>query len=205
VTDDDVSLLRAWRDGDRAAGEQLMRRYYDRVLRFFELKAEFVAEDLTQRTFLACVHAANTERLATSFKAYLFGVARRQYQEHQRRDGRKQSALRKFDFGEPQMRTSVSRLLARKQEQQLLLQALVCLPEDMASAVQLYYWEGMRAVEIAAVLDIPASTVTTRLDRARQLLRERIEELGRKPEVKAALLDDLAGWTRSLVEPDAGR
>ncbi len=199
---DDFALLRAWRAGDRAAGESLTQRYYERVLRFFALKAEFVAEDLTQRTFLACVQAATDDRVNTSFRAYLFGVARRQYQEHQRKDGRRENAMRRLDFGGPAARTSVSRLMARRQEQVLLLQAMACLPEDMATVVQLYYWEGMRTPEIAAALDVPTSTVTTRLDRARQGLRKHIEQLGRRPEVLAALMSDLDGWTRSLVGPD---
>ncbi len=199
---DDFALLRAWQAGDRASGEELTRRYYDRVLRFFALKAEFQAQDLTQRTFLACVQAAATNRVATSFRAYLFGVARRQYQDYQRTDGRRESAMRRLDFGGPQVRTSVSRLMARRQEQVLLLQALACLSEEMATVVQLYYWEDMSSTEVAAALEIPASTVTTRLDRARQSLRKHIGQLGHNPQVMAAVMNDLDGWTRSLVGPD---
>ena len=202
---DDFALLRAWRAGDRAAGDDLTRRYYERVLRFFSLKAESIAEDLTQRTFLACVQAAVSDRVNTSFRTYLFGVARRQYQDYQRKDGRRESAMRRLDFGGPSVRTSVSRLLARRQEQVLLLQSLAALPEEMATVVQLYYWEGLRAAEIGSVLEMPASTVTTKLDRARQALRKHIETLGRKPEVKEALLGDLDGWTRSLVGHDVAR
>lgn len=199
---DDFALLRAWQAGDRASGDELSHRYYDRVLRFFALKAESMAQDLTQRTFLACVQAAATNRVATSFRAYLFGVARRQYQDYQRTDGRRESAMRRLDFGGPAVRTSISRLMARRQEQVLLLQAMACLSEEMATVVQLYYWEDMRSTEIAAALEIPASTVTTRLDRARQSLRKHIAQLGQSPEVAAAVIDDLDGWTRSLVGPD---
>lgn len=134
---DDFALLRAWQAGDRAAGEELTHRYYERVLRFFALKAEFFAQDLTQRTFLACVQAAASDRVATSFRAYLFGVARRQYQDYQRTDGRRASAMRRLGFGGPSVRTSVSRLMARRQEQVLLLQAMAALPEDMATVVQI--------------------------------------------------------------------
>ena len=49
----DIELLAAWRAGDAAAGHALMARHYPSVLRFFELSATWVAEDLTQKTFLA--------------------------------------------------------------------------------------------------------------------------------------------------------
>ena len=60
--DGDHELLRAWQTGDDRAGEQLFRRHYQLILRFFHNKAGTQAHDLVQRTFLACLEARDRIR-----------------------------------------------------------------------------------------------------------------------------------------------
>src|SRR5215210_2704749 len=109
----DAELLVAWREGDRAAGEALMRRHYRSVLRFFELNASWAADDLAQRTFMACIERAAAVRDTEAFRAYLLGVARRQLAQHQRELSRTRS-LRQFDAPEARGNTAqLSTLLAR--------------------------------------------------------------------------------------------
>ncbi len=198
---DELALLHAWRAGDTAAGDEVVRRYYSRVLRYFELRANSSAEDLTQRTFLACVHGKLSLREPVSFRAYLFAIARHVYQDRQRKLARNEVALRRLGADAADVRTSVSVVIARKHEQRLLLRALATLPDDLASALQMYYWEDMRTAEIGAALDIPKSTVTSRLARARELLHAAIVELGKRSDTRDALLSNVDGWTRSLAEP----
>ena len=195
----DLQLLRAWQGGDARAGEELMRRNYDRVRRFFEIKASFLAEDLTQRTFLACVERAADIRADSSFRAYLFGIARRQYLMHQRGDGRREAAMAFPDFGGHRTKTSLSVVVARREEQQLLLRAMVELPADLLMTLQLHYWEGMKAREIGDAMAMPTSTVTSQLARARKALREQVAKAPGSSAVHAALLADLDQWARSLV------
>src|SRR5688572_27137327 len=77
----ELGLLAAWRAGDRAAGDTLMRSYYERVLGFFRMRVPDAADDLTQRTFLACTEGR--ERFEpSSFAGFLFGIARRQLYRH---------------------------------------------------------------------------------------------------------------------------
>lgn len=197
---DDRALLHAWQHGDTAAGERLMRRHYDAIHRFFEVKASFVADDLTQRTFLAGIEAAASFRGDSSVRAFLFGIARKQYLGYQRKDGRRESAMQFSDFGGKRTFTSVSTLVSRREEQHLLLRALVDLPADQLMPLQLFYWEGMRTAEIAYVLEISPSAVTNRLMRARRALREQIEKMPARSDLQVALLGDLETWARSLAE-----
>jgi RNA polymerase sigma-70 factor (ECF subfamily) len=194
----DVALLDAWRAGDRAAGDRLIARHYDAVHRFFEVKAGFVADDLTQRTFLACVQQTAALRHAASFKAYLFAIARRQYLDHQRKAGRGDAAFDRFGAAE-ELPTSMSRRVARRQEQQLVLQAMALLPDDLLLALQLYYWEDLSTIEIADALEIPQSTVTSRLARARGRLQELLGRIARRPEHREATLVELDAWARSIA------
>ena len=71
----------------------------------------------------------------------------------------------------------VSATVARKR----LLEALAELPPGDRDVVVLVAWEDLTYEEVAAVLDIPLGTVRSRLNRARRMLRERLEDFGNEP------------------------
>jgi RNA polymerase sigma factor (sigma-70 family) len=73
---------------------------------------------------------------------------------------------------------SPSRIVALRQEQHAVLAALHELPLDLQIALELYYWEELTVGEVAQVLEVPEGTVKSRLHRARQLLRERLDAAG---------------------------
>ena len=52
-----------------------------------------------------------------------------------------------------------------------LTAALDKLPKDMRTVIHLYYYEGYTSAEIAQLLEINASTIRTRLERARKELK----------------------------------
>jgi len=58
-----------------------------------------------------------------------------------------------------------------------LKEALSRLDEKYRLPVILYYFEGYNAKEIAKILDVPESTVHTRLQRARKKLRSELSDL----------------------------
>ncbi len=198
----DFELLEAWRSGDANAGNTLVGRYYGPVLRFFEMRTR-AAEDLTQRTLLGCVESRERYRGEGSFRSYLFSIARNVLMQQL---ASQQSAARLSRFDEPESahRTSVSMLMARRQEQQVLLASLALLPEHVQTMIVLYYWERLTAREIGEVMGTPTSTVTTQLSRARQALHDQIQTIA-AGRAGNALLADLDGWTRSLAPDEALR
>lgn len=197
---DDLELLQRWKAGDRMAGNQLMARHYDSIHRFFELKVPAAAEDLAQRCFLAAIEGLERLREGGSVRAYLFGIAR-YLLIHHLRDGSRQQRI--IGFGEADRvdsATSPSRVVARQEEQRLLLRALDDLATDQRIALQLFYWEGLSNREIGEVLEIPVSTVTSRIARSRDQLRRIVAELPAvSPRARASVDADLEGWTRSLI------
>lgn len=176
----DAELLERWRGGDRAAGELLMSRHYRTVLRFFELNASWAAEDLTQRTLLACIERAHALRDAEAFRAYLLGIARRQLALHQRELSRTE-ALRRFSTPRAGNTAQLTTLLARGRQQVLALRALATLPRRAQALLILYYWEDVSTADLATSYRVPTSTIRTRLARARDLLRRRLAELDVSP------------------------
>ena len=76
MADDDLALLDQWCAGDGAAGNLLFKRHFEAVYRFFEHKTGGDIDDLVQETFLACMKSRDSFRRQSSFRTYLFAIAR---------------------------------------------------------------------------------------------------------------------------------
>ncbi|MEM6990307.1 MAG: RNA polymerase sigma factor [Myxococcota bacterium] len=198
--DPDIELLHAWKRGDPSASNALMARYYDRVFRFFDLRVPAAAEDLTQRTFLGCLEGVQRLVSASSFRAFLFGIARYQLLQHYQENRRVRRVSQFADLVSAEPAVTASRVIAIHQEQQLVLRALTELTVDAQIALQLFYFEGMAVAEVAEAVQVSVTTVTTRLSRARHALAKAIEGLHSSPEPRAAVLADLEHWVRSMAE-----
>jgi RNA polymerase sigma-70 factor (ECF subfamily) len=191
--------LGAWRSGDNEAGNELVRRNFMSVYRFFVNKASEDVDDLIQRTFLACVEGRDRLRDDTSLKAYILGIARNQLLMHMRRRERRETPYGQDDMSVAAVYGSPSRVLADREEERLLLQALRQIPIDLQTIVELYYWEQLPVGEIAAILEVPPGTVKSRLFRARDALREQLSGMGDVPaQLQKTTIEGLEHWARAL-------
>lgn len=200
---DDFELLQRWKDGDKAAGNELVERHFSSVYRFFRSKIDSDVDDLAQRTFLASLESFDRIREGT-FRAYLLGIARHML-FHQYRSKRTKGQIEDFlTFSAEDLGGSPSQLRADREEKKLLLRGLRSIPIDFQICVELHYWEGMGVAEIAQVLGVQAGTVKSRLFRARQMLRERIEAMHASAEIVRSTIDDLDRWA-NVLKRDFGR
>ncbi|HWB78947.1 MAG TPA: sigma-70 family RNA polymerase sigma factor [Nannocystaceae bacterium] len=197
--ENDYELLAAWRAGDAAAGNRLLRRHFQSVHRFFRNKLDGDIDDLIQRTFLGLVEALPRFEARAQFKTFLLAVARNQLLLHFREQARdKQRDAEDVSVHDLGVSAAPSGYLALREEQRLLLTALRRLPLALQTTVELFYWERMGVDDIGLVLDIPAGTVKSRLARARDGLRQTLQELAAAPQVRDNTLGDLEEWARSL-------
>jgi RNA polymerase sigma-70 factor (ECF subfamily) len=176
---DDQALLARWRDGDRKAGSALFERYFLSVNRFFKSKVRpDLAEDLIQRTFLGCVKGIARFRGDASFRTYLFTIARNELYMHFRRAGASRGeALDTSVQSVIDLRTGVSTALSREDERHVLRLALQHLPVETQTLLELAYWEELSVAELAGIFEVSPVTIRTRQFRAREKLREAIEQL----------------------------
>jgi RNA polymerase sigma factor (sigma-70 family) len=199
--DEDLGLLERWRTGDAAAGRDLFRRHFGDVYRFFEHKVGGDADDLAQRTFTAAVASRDRFRAQSSFRTYLFAIARNELYTHLRRRPRGEH----LDFEDTSLAalgTSVGGRLDRAREVELLHAVLRQLPAEQQLLLELHYWHDLDAAALAEVFEVPPGTIRVRLSRARSALRARMEEHG--PAALAGMAGD--GLVDSLTrpEPDSG-
>lgn len=196
----DGALVEAWKAGDASAGEALFERHYDAVARFFFNKADEVsAQDLIQRTFLACIEGLPRLAASDSFRGYLFGVAYRSLCKHYERQARERGRLDVLadsvaDLGA----RSPTQAFVAHEEQRLLLRALRAIPLEHQALLEWMYWEKLPLTEIAAMLQVPVNTVKTRLRRGRQLLAEAMARLADSPGLRQSTHDDLERWAAGL-------
>lgn len=195
----DADLLAAWQSGDTAAGNTLLSKYYGQVLAFFRLRATPAADDLAQRTMLACTEARH--RIASSsFRGFVFGVARRQLLKYiaERERNADDPGLYFQPGTRPASVLTPSGAVALRQEHFLLMRALQRLDSDHQTALALYYVQGLSTAEIGDVFEVSPSTVTSRLHRARAALRTALAETPGGGKAMTAASTDLDAWMRSL-------
>ncbi len=186
---DDLELLDAWRLGDESAGNELFGRHFEAMYRFFRSKLEDHVEDLVQQTFLACVRNRDAIRGDSSFRTYLFKVARSKLFDALRKRMRSGTEVAMQTMQD--LRTSPGTWAARQEEMRLLAAALERLPLELQLAVELFYFEDHSAREVAAILDIPEGTVRSRIRRAIEHLRASVEQLASTTEHASRTLEDL--------------
>ena len=206
---DDAALLEAWRGGDERAGNELFERHYPALARFFRNKLGTEADDLIQKTFLACVEARQRFEGRSSFRTFIFAVAHNVL----RRELRDRSRGEAIDVDEVSLASvspTPSTALARKREHRTLLAALRHVPASAQVLLELHYFEGMTAPEIADVFAIGVSTAKTRLRRGRLLLERVARELDEEGAAgRRTTTDDLDRWAAQIRDgvfpPDAER
>lgn len=192
--DPDRDVLDRWRGGDQLAGRELFARYFDPLFRFFANKCT-EPDELIQTTFLAIVKSKDQFAGRSSFRTYLFTIARNELYRHIRE-------LKRTELFDPdlssvaELATSAGTRLARHVAHQSLFAALRTLPIEQQTLVELHYWEDLDALALGEIFDSPPPTIRMRLTRARVALREAMEAAGGA--VKRSD-DELEQWARSAV------
>lgn len=193
----DLALLDRWRNGDPAAGEALFQRHFDSIYGFFETRCAADADELVQSTFLACLRARDQFRAESSFRTYLFTIARHELYRVLR--GRQRDGAR-LDFQLSSIADLVSTpgtRIARNQEHQRLLAVLRELPVEQQTLLELHYWEDLDISALAEVFEMPHATIRTRLHRARKALREKMA--GAAPPRVLETLETMDAWARGMA------
>jgi RNA polymerase sigma factor (sigma-70 family) len=196
VADADAELLDRWCLGDTLAGEELFKRHFDSIYNFFATKSLADADELTQSTFLNCLASKHQFRKDSSFRTYLFTIARNQLHRLLRSRQRHDAKL-DFDHSSiAEIVTTPGSRLARDQEHRQLIETLQHLPVEQQTLLELHYREEIDVAGLAEIFDVSVEVIRTRLYRARKALREKLERLVAADEVGGAAPHS---WAERLV------
>ena len=184
--------------GDQAAGDRFVVAHYARIYRLLRHLTGHTqtAEDLTQQTFVKAWEALPRFRRKAQLATWLHKIAYHEY-THWLRAKRDHASLDGFaELPDTNRDTDF--------ENFILPPALAQLSEEQRSVFVLYYLQELNVREIAAVLDIPAGTVKSRLFASRQNLRDLLTDSEKGAET-LTLLTHLQSSTNALHEQTASQ
>ena len=170
--DPDLELLEKWRGGDTAAGETLFAKYFDSLCGFFATKCHGEADELVQKTLLACMRAKTQFRAEATFRTYVFTVARHELYHHLRARRRDDDRLDFSVTSVAELVTTPGTRLARDAERRKLVEILRTMPVEVQTLLELHYWEDFDITALAEVFETSPGAIRVRLHRARKQLKD---------------------------------
>ena len=136
------------------------------------------AKDLVQETYYRAYYYFDHYQLGTNPKSWLFRILKNLFIN----DYHRKSKISFSDYEDTDAFKAVAHNdgynIMMKSFSDQVIAAFNILPPDLKMIVYLRDLEDLRYDEIQEVLDIPLSTVKTRLHRARNMLRKKLINLG---------------------------
>jgi len=175
---DEQELIARTRNGDRSAFGELVSRHHSGVVNVvYRMCGDAaLAEDAAQEAFLKAWLRIDTYRPLSAFRNWLYRIA-----VNSARDAlRRQRETINIDGVSLQGDTPDPAVVVARQEQADRVRAAVlALPPASREVIVLREYQDLSYREIADVLDIPRGTVMSRLNYARNRLRNSLaEEIG---------------------------
>jgi len=181
----DEELVASSLAGDRSAFDLLVLRW-DRKIQgaiYRLIGSEEEARDLCQEAFLKAYRGLGAFKGEARFSSWLYQIALNLCRDRmRRRRGRTLVSLDALeaDGQAPLLRQEADAhdLVEARDLQERVKAAVLALAEEQREVIVLKEYEGLTFQEIADVLDLPVSTVKTRLYRGLDRLRERLSREG---------------------------
>lgn len=179
--DNGAGSYRRFLNGDDDAFDDILNAYRNSLTFFINRYINDVsaAEDIAIDCFMELIVHHRKYNFKTSLKTYLFMLGRSRAIDYIRRRQRlKISSL--SDVGEQELAdtAALEEAVLAGERQQVVSEALKKLPEDMAEAVHLVYFEELSYEEAATVMKKKRKQIDNLLYRAKAQLRSIIGEEG---------------------------
>ena len=189
MKNDDVAIIRRVLTGDETAFAELVNKYQKPVhtLAWRKIGDFHIAEDITQDTFLKVYQSLHTLKDPNQFSGWIYVITanlcatwlRKKRIQTQPLEGTETTMIQEDAYSrhvtEERSRTAV------EAQREVVKKLLATLKESERTVMTLYYLGEMKVEEISRFLGVSASTIKSRLRRARNRLKEE------EPMIKEAL------------------
>lgn len=195
------SALEAARRGDRHAFAELIRRYQDMAFAAaLALLGDYhLAEDATQEAFVSAYFGLPALREPAAFPGWLRGIVRNHCFRLVR--GRRPTLVPLDDALELSGADAGPEAQAERAEaRDGVLGAVMALPDAQREIVALYYIGDYTQREVAALLELPVTTVNNRLHAARRRLKGGLKAMAREELQRHGLTEDFAATVGTIID-----
>jgi RNA polymerase sigma-70 factor (ECF subfamily) len=181
----DEELVTAFRGGDLSAFDTLVQRWERKIQGaiFRIMGSGEDARDIAQETFLRAYRGLASFKSEARFSSWLYQIALNLCRDRLRQ--RRGKTLVSLDDLDPTTAARIERtessaheLVEARDLGRLVASAMSALPEEQREVIVLKEYQGLTFQEIADSLEVPVSTVKTRLYRGLVQMRERLERQG---------------------------
>jgi RNA polymerase sigma-70 factor, ECF subfamily len=174
----DERLLQEAANGDAAAFQVLYERYRNPLFRFAYrlLGSVEAAEDVAHDCFLSLIkEPGRFDASRASLRTYLFAAARNQAAKRYQTFGREAPIEELLEEPSSADRQEPLAVVLESELAWEVEQAIAALPPLQREALVLFEYEDLSLAEVAAVVGTDLGTVKSRLFRAREKLRTRLD------------------------------
>jgi RNA polymerase sigma-70 factor (ECF subfamily) len=186
---DDHQLLAATGAGDETAFLEITRRYRNQITNYvYRMLDDYDrAVDLTQETFVRVWVNAGRYQATYNFSTYIYKIAHNLAISELRQRKRRRTIQLPTFFSDKDNEEMEIEIEDRKQplaedvmigdeRRRAVSRAIASLPEKYRAALVLCDIEEKSYEEISGVLGLPVGTVKSRINRARNLLKEKLRD-----------------------------
>ena len=173
----ETELVTRAQRGERSAFSELVRIHSQGVMNvIYRMCGDVqIAEDAAQETFIQAWLHLSSYRPQTSLRNWLYRIAVNAATDLLRKEKRiLPNALEDLQLKDPQ--PGPEAIVSQEERTTLVQNAVLSLPDASRAVLVLREYEGMSYHEIADALDIPVGTVMSRLNYARKLLKDKLEQ-----------------------------
>lgn len=157
--------------------EEIMEQHTERLIRlaYYYVKDLQSAEDIVQDVFIKFYDNWQSYEERGELKAYLSRLV----------INRSKDYLRSWTYRKIQVQNKIfskqnimkKDALIQQDEHAIIENAILALPLIQREALTYFYFEEMPVSDIAKLIDVPVSTVKTRLRRGRELLKPKLKHI----------------------------
>ncbi len=173
----ETEFVRSAQSGDRNAFSELVSIHARGVLNvIYRMCGDTqLAEDAAQETFIRAWLNLSAYRPETSLRNWLYRIAVNAATDMLRKEKRiLPDALEDLQLRDP--KPGPEAIFAQGERTALIQKAILSLPDASRAVLTLREYEGLSYHDISSTLDIPLGTVMSRLNYARTLLKDRLEQ-----------------------------
>ena len=171
----DFELIKAIQNGNMVAFNNMVDRYKDRLMNVIGrmLSSNEEAEDIVQETFIRVYQHRQSFNYQHCFSTWIYTIAL----NLARNELRKRKKFKFLDIHDMQGAEAEFAVEAKLPTRlpQVLEVAVKALPEKYRTAFILRDVQELSYDEVAKVLGVPLGTVKSRVNRARMILREKLQ------------------------------
>jgi RNA polymerase sigma-70 factor (ECF subfamily) len=160
--------------------DEIMNKYGQEILQlaYSYVNNRAIAEDLTQDIFVKCYKSLHTYSGKSKVKTWLWRIAINHCKDFLKSWYNKNVVITEEEpTNNRTKKEMIEQAVIQKEEDDQLISAIMTLPIKYREVIYLFYYEELPIKEIAELTEVGDNTVKTRLRRAKELLKDRLEEM----------------------------